>query len=166
MASDFSFDIVSQVDLQEIDNAVNQTLKEIKTRFDFKGSRSEITFNREEKTILIIADDDMKLNNIIEILKTKLAKRSVPIKAVSYGTPEKAMDGLIRQSATILQGLSQEHAKEIVKCIKDLKLKVQPSIQSDQIRVSSRSKDELQTVVQTLRSGSPVDIPLQFVNYR
>ena len=108
----------------------------------------------------------MKLNNIIEILKTKLAKRSVPIKAVSYGTPEKAMDGLIRQNATILQGLSQEHAKEIVKCIKDLKLKVQPSIQSDQIRVSSRSKDDLQTVVQTLRSGPPVEIPLQFVNYR
>lgn len=166
MAADFSFDIVSQVDLQEIDNAVNQTLKEIKTRFDFKGSRSEISFSREEKKILILADDDMKLNNIIEMLRTKLAKRGVSVKAVSYGTPEKAMDGLIRQSADIIQGLTQDHAKEIVKCIKELKLKVQPSIQSDQIRVSSRSKDELQTVIQTLKARSPVEIPLQFVNFR
>ncbi len=166
MAADFSFDIVSQVNLQEIDNAVNQTLKEIKTRFDFKGSRSGISFNREEKKILILADDDMKLNNIIDMLKTKLAKRGVSVKAVSYSTPEKAMDGLIRQTAEVLQGLSQDHAKEIVKCIKDLKLKVQPSIRSDQIRVSSRSKDELQTVIQILRDSSPVEIPLQFVNYR
>jgi len=166
MSSDFSFDIVSQVDLQEIDNAVNQTLKEIKTRFDFKGSRSEISFNREEKKILIMADDDMKLNNIIEILKTKLSKRGVSVKAVSYGTPEKAMDGLIRQSADILQGLSQDHAKDIVKCIKELKLKVQPSIQKDQVRVSARSKDDLQAVIQTLRTQPPVEIPLQFVNYR
>lgn len=166
MAADFSFDIVSQVDLQEIDNAVNQTLKEIKTRYDFKGSRSEVTFNREEKKILIIADDDMKLNSIIEILKTKLSKRNVSVKAVSYGTPEKAMDGLIRQPAEIIQGLSQEHAKQIVKHIKDLKLKVQPSIQSDQIRIAARSKDDLQTVIQALKTNPPVEIPLQFVNYR
>jgi len=166
MAADFSFDIVSQVDLQEIDNAVNQTLKEIKTRFDFKGSRSEISFNREEKRILILADDDMKLNNIIEVLKTKLVKRGVSVKAILYGAPEKAMDGLIRQTADVIQGLTQEHAKEIVRCIKELKLKVQPTIQSDQVRVSSRSKDELQAVVQTLKFRSPVEIPLQFVNYR
>ncbi len=166
MPSDSSFDIVSEVDLQEIDNAVNQTLKEIKTRFDFKGSRSEITFNREDKKMLILADDDMKLDNIIEILKNKLVKRGVSVKAVSYGSPEKAMDGLIRQSADIIQGLSQEHAKEIVKHIKELKLKVQPSIQSDQIRVSSRSRDDLQAVIQALKVNPPVDIPLQFANYR
>ena len=165
MANDFSFDIVSQVDLQEIDNAVNQAMKEIKTRFDFKGSKSEILFKREEKKIMFLADDDLKLKNVIEILEGKLAKRGVSIKALKYGIAEKALDGLIRQSAEVIQGIPQERAKEIVKRIKDLKLKVQPSIQADQIRVAGRSKDELQTVIQFLK-GASLDLPLQFTNYR
>lgn len=166
MPKDSSFDIASQVDLQEIDNAINQSVKEIKTRFDFKGSKSELSFNRDEKKVVIIADDDMKLTNILEILKTKLVKRGVSVKSLKYGTAEKAMDGLIRQTAEIIQGIPQEDAKEIVRVIKELKLKVQPSIQGDEVRVSGKDKDDLQTVIQTLRTKPPVELPLQFVNYR
>lgn len=165
MGQDFSFDIVSQVDLQEVDNALNQAMKEVRTRFDFKGSRSEILFNRDEKKITLMADDDMKLKSLREILDGKLAKRSVPIKSLKYGTAEKALDGLIRQSAEIIQGIPQEKAKQIVKDIKDLKLKVQSSIQSDQVRVTGRNKDDLQTVIQFLKNSS-LDIPVQFTNYR
>lgn len=165
MAGDFSFDIVSQVDLQEVDNALNQAMKEIKTRFDFKGSKSEIKFNRDEKKIMFLADDDMKLKNTIEILEGKLAKRGVSVKSLKYGISEKALDGMVRQSAEVIQGIPQDKAKEIVKNIKELKLKIQPSIQGDQIRVSSRTKDDLQTVISFLR-GAQLDLPLQFTNYR
>jgi len=165
MAGDFSFDIVSQVDLQEVDNALNQAMKEIKTRFDFKGSKSEIKFNRDEKKIMLLADDDMKLKNVIEILEGKLAKRGVSVKSLKYGVSEKALDGMIRQSAEVIQGIPQDEAKEIVKSIKELKLKIQPSIQGDQIRVSGRTKDDLQTVISFLK-GAQLDLPLQFTNYR
>ena len=165
MASDSSFDIVSQVNLQEIDNALNQATKEIKTRFDFKGSRSEFSFNREEKKITLLADDELKLKNLILILEEKLVKRGIAIKALKYGEPQKALDGLIRQAAEIIQGIPQEKAKDIVKRIKELKLKVQSSIQGDEIRVSSRSKDDLQTVIQFVK-GLSLDIPVQFTNYR
>ena len=165
MAGDFSFDIVSQVDLQEVDNALNQAMKEIKTRFDFKGSKSEIKFNRDEKKIMLLADDDMKLKNVIEILEGKLAKRGVSVKSLKYGVSEKALDGMIRQSAEVIQGIPQDKAKEIVKSIKELKLKIQPSIQGDQIRVSGRTKDDLQTVISFLK-GAQLDLPLQFTNYR
>ena len=165
MASDFSFDIVSQVDLQEVDNALNQAMKEIKTRFDFKGTKSEITFNREEKKIMFLGDDDLKLKKIVEILEGKLAKRGVSVKSLKYGTAEKALDGMVRQTAEVIQGIPQDKAKEIVKGIKELKLKVQASIQGDQVRVSARSKDDLQTVISFLR-GANLDLPLQFTNYR
>ncbi|MBI4372981.1 MAG: YajQ family cyclic di-GMP-binding protein [Candidatus Omnitrophica bacterium] len=165
MMPDFSFDIVSQVDLQEVDNAINQAMKEIKTRFDFKGSKSEIAFKREEKKVTYLADDDMKLKNMLEIFEGKLAKRGISIKALKYGTPEKALDGMVRQSAEIIQGIPHEKAKDIVKRIKDLKIKVQPSIQSEQIRVSGRTKDDLQTVIQFLKNSN-LDLPLQFTNYR
>ena len=165
MASDFSFDIVSQVDLQEIDNAVNQAMKEIGTRFDFRGSKSEIVWKREEKKIAFLADDDLKLRNLKEILQTKLAKRSVSVKSLKFSDPEKALDGMVRQNVDIIQGIPQEKAKEIVKQVKDLKLKVQSSIQGDQIRVSSKSKDDLQTVIQFVKN-SVSDLPLQFINYR
>jgi len=165
MACDFSFDIVSQVDLQEVDNALNQAMKEIKTRFDFKGSKSEIKFNRDEKKIILLADDGMKLKNVIEILEGKLAKRGVSVKSLKYGVSEKALDGMIRQSAEVIQGIPQDKAKEIVKSIKELKLKIQPSIQGDQIRVSGRTKDDLQTVISFLK-GAQLDLPLQFTNYR
>ena len=165
MPSDSSFDIVSQVDLQEIDNAINQAMKEIGTRFDFRGSKSGITWNREEKKISFLADDDLKLKNLKEILHTKLSKRGISVKSLKFSDPEKALDGMVRQSSEIIQGIPQEKAKEIVKKIKDLKLKVQSSIQSDQIRVSAKSKDDLQTVIQFVKN-SISDLPLQFINYR
>lgn len=165
MASDFSFDVVSQVDFQEVDNAINQTIKEIKTRFDFKGSKSDLIFNREEKKISFLADDDMKLKNIVAILEGKFAKRGISIKVLKYGIQEKALGGMIRQNAEIIQGIPQEKAKDIVRRIKDLKLKVQPSIQGDEIRVSGRTKDDLQIVIQFLK-GANLDLPLQFTNYR
>ncbi len=165
MASDFSFDVVSQVDFQEVDNALNQAMKEIKTRFDFKGSKSEIKFNQEDKKITFLADDDMKLKSVIEILEGKLAKRGVSVKSLKYGVAEKALDGMVRQTAEVIQGIPQDKAKEIVKSVKELKLKVQLSIQSDQIRVSGRVKDDLQTVISFLKNAD-LDLPLQFTNYR
>lgn len=165
MAADFSFDIVSQVNPQEIDNAVNQAKKEMLTRFDFKGSKSQINFNRTELKIELLADDDLKLKSLIQMLQEKAAKRGVSMKAFKYGSAEKALDGMIRQTVEMVQGIPQEKAKEIVKSIKELKLKAQPSIQGDQVRIASRSKDELQTVIQTIRSRD-FGIPLQCINYR
>ena len=165
MPSDSSFDIVSQVDLQEIDNAINQTMKEVGTRYDFRGTRNEINWNRDEKKLTFLAADDMKLKSLKEILQTKLSKRGVSVKSLKFAEQEKALDGMIRQGAEIIQGIPQEKAKEIVKKIKDLKLKVQASIQSDQIRVSAKSKDDLQTVMQFTKN-SVTDLPLQFTNYR
>jgi uncharacterized protein YajQ (UPF0234 family) len=165
MPQEYSFDIVSRVDLQEIDNAVNQATKEIKTRFDFKGSKAEFSLDRDEKKIKFLADDELKLTNMIGILQEKLAKRGVSIKTLKYGPAEKALDGFVRQTADIIQGIPQDQAKEIVKKVKELKIKVQPSIQGDQIRISGRSKDDLQLVVQMLKSEN-IPLPLQFVNYR
>ncbi len=165
MASESSFDIVSEVDLQEIDNAVNQAVKEMKTRFDFKGSKSELKFDRLVKKITLLADDEMKLRNLKDILETKLVKRSIQLKSVKYLLEEKAFEGTIRQEAEIIQGIPQETAKEIVKKIKDLKLKVQTSIQGEKLRVSGKSKDELQTAIQFLKA-SQFNVALQFSNFR
>jgi uncharacterized protein YajQ (UPF0234 family) len=165
MPQDASFDIVSSVDLQEIDNAVNQAMKEIAVRYDFKGSASRIEFDRLQKKITILADDEMKLRALKEILSMRCAKRGISVKALKFGEEEKALGDSVRQQVEIIQGIPQEKAKEIVRVIKDLKLKVQPSIQGDQIRVSGKKKDELQTVIVRLRE-SKLDIPLQFVNYR
>ncbi len=165
MADQFSFDIVSQIDLQEIDNAVNQTIKELRTRFDFKGSKSSIEFLKTDKKILLIADDDLKLKNLHEMLKTRMASRKVPIKALQFGEPEQAFEGTLRQEITLVQGISQDKAKEIVRLIKEAKFKAQPAIQGEQIRVSSKSKDALQEVINYVRT-LPVDVPLQFTNYR
>ncbi len=165
MASQFSFDIVSQINLQEIDNAVNQALKELQTRFDFKGSKSSIEFLRTENKISLIGDDELKLRNLQDILKTRMASRRVPLKALQFAEPEKAFEGTLRQEVSLVQGIAQEKAKEIVRAIKDAKLKVQAAIQGDQIRVTSKSKDDLQAVIHLLQS-SPPDIPLQFTNYR
>jgi len=161
----FSFDIVSQIDPQEVDNAVNQAKKELSSRFDFRGSKSSIEFLREELTIRLIADDDLKLRNLQDILKTRMAGRKISMKALSFGEAEKAFEGTLRQSVKLVQGIEQDKAKGIVKHIKDLKIKVQPSIQGDQIRVTSKSKDDLQSVIGALKNAS-FDIPLQFINYR
>lgn len=165
MGSESFFDIVSEVNLQEVDNAINQAVKELQTRFDFKGSKSSIEFDRNSKKVTLIADDDLKLKNLKDILETKLAKRAVSLKAIKYLPPEKAFDGTIREQADVLQGIAQENAKEIVKTIKDLKLKVQASIQGEKIRVSGKNKDDLQYVIQVVKSRH-LSIALQFVNFR
>lgn len=167
MAQQFSFDIVSKIDLQEVDNAVNQAKKELQTRFDFKGTKSSIEFlkDEKEKKIRLIGDDDMKLRNLQDILRTRMASRKISQKSLDFKTPEKAFDGCLRQEVTLAQGITQEKAKEIVKIIKDLPLKVQTAIQGDEVRVSSKSKDELQAVIQHLQTAQ-LTLPVQFVNFR
>lgn len=165
MAQQPSFDIVSQIDLQEVDNAVNQAKKELQTRFDFKGSKSSIEFLKDEKKIRLLGDDDMKLRNLQDILKTRMASRKISQKAMDFQTPEKAFDGCLRQEVILTQGIPQEKAKEIVRIIKELPVKVQAAIQGDEVRVTSKSKDDLQTVIQHLR-GASLAIPVQFVNFR
>jgi uncharacterized protein YajQ (UPF0234 family) len=164
-SSDFSFDIVSRVDLQEVDNAVNQAKKELANRFDFRGSKSSFEWSREEKKLVLLADDELKLKNLRDILTTRLAIRKVSLKSLEWGTEEKAFDGMVRQEVKLTVGIPSEKAKEIVKEIKALGLKVQASIQGDEVRVSSRTKDDLQGVIQRLKSF-PCSVPLQFVNYR
>jgi uncharacterized protein YajQ (UPF0234 family) len=158
-----SFDVVSQINLQEVKNAESQTMKEIRQRFDFKDSKSEVRL--EGQDIIVMADDEYKLKSVLDILQSKLVKRGVSLKALTYGTPEQALGGLIRQKLTLQQGIPQEKAKEIMKTIRDNKFKVQPQIQGDQIRVLSKSKDELQTVIAFLREKD-FGLPLQFTNYR
>ncbi|PQL19321.1 YajQ family cyclic di-GMP-binding protein [Veillonella denticariosi JCM 15641] len=163
MAKDCSFDVVSEVDMQEVDNAVNQAKKEIGTRYDFRGSKAEIIL--EGDTIKIVGDDEYKLNAIIDVLKGKMVKRNVAIKNLDYGKVEPAAGATVRQVITIKKGITKENAKEVVKAIKNMKLKVQASIQEDQVRVSGKDKDDLQAVIQMLKQ---LDIPveLQFVNFR
>ncbi len=167
MAQQPSFDIVSQLDLQEVDNAVNQAKKELLTRFDFKGSKSTIEFlkDEKEKKIRLLADDDMKLRNLQDILKSRMASRKISQKALDFKTPEKAFDGCLRQDVSLAQGIPQDKAKEIVRIIKELPVKVQAAIQGDEIRVTSKSKDDLQAVIQHLRTA-PLTVPVQFVNFR
>jgi uncharacterized protein YajQ (UPF0234 family) len=158
-----SFDIVSKVNLQEVDNAVNQAKKEIDTRYDFKGTKCSITLNKNE--IEIIADNDFKLNQVLEVLKAKMVKRGVQLKSLIPGKIEKASGDTLRQKFTIKQGLTQEEAKELSKIIKDLKLKVQTQIIGDELRVSGKKIDDLQAVIAHLKSID-FKVPLQFVNYR
>lgn len=165
MPQDSSFDIVSQVDLQEIDNAVNQALKEISNRYDFKGSQSRIEFDRQQKKITVLADDEMKLKALHEMLTLRCAKRGISVKSLKFGVEEKALGGSIRQEVEVIQGIPQEKAKEIVRLIKDTKLKVQVAIQGDSVRVSAKQKDDLQAVMHQLKE-SKIDLDLQFVNYR
>ncbi len=163
MAKESSFDIVSKTDMQEVVNAVHQTQKEIETRFDFKGSKSRLDLQGEE--IVVVGDDEYKLDSVIDVLKSKLIKRGVGLKSLEYGKVEPATQGTVRQTIKVKQGISQEIAKQIVKDVKELKIKVQPSIQGDQVRMVGKEKDELQAVIKFLKERDyPVD--LQFVNYR
>lgn len=161
--SDYSFDIVSKVDLQELSNAVVQAEREIATRFDFKGSKTQITLDKDELTI--VSDDDYKLNSVIDILLGKMVKRNVPTKNLDYGKIEGASGGTVRQKIKIRQGIEQDIAKKINTAIKDSKLKVKSQIQGDQLRVSGKNKDDLQSVIQLLRNAK-IDIDLQFINFR
>jgi uncharacterized protein YajQ (UPF0234 family) len=163
MPQDFSFDIVSKTEMQEVANAVQQAQKELAQRFDFKGSKSSIELTGEE--IILLSDDEGKLRSVKDILETKLVKRGVALKAVDYQKLEDAQMGTVRQRAKIVQGIEGEKAKAIVKAIKDAKLKVQASIQADQVRVVGRSKDDLQKAMSVVK-GNDFGIPLQFTNYR
>jgi hypothetical protein len=163
--ANFSFDIVSEVDLQEVDNGVNQACKELAQRYDFKDSKASIAFDRKEKKITLIADDDFKLRALTDILATRLAKRSVSLKSLKFNTPEKAFEGYLRQAVEILMGIEKEKAKELTGIIKSLGLKVQTQIEGEKIKVSSAKKDDLQAVIVHLR-GLDFSIPLNFCNYR
>ncbi|MDO3378394.1 YajQ family cyclic di-GMP-binding protein [Geoalkalibacter halelectricus] len=160
-----SFDIVSKVDLQEVDNAVNQTVKEVEQRFDFKGTQNEISLDKGNAVILIEAADDYKLQAIVDILKGKLVRRSLSTKCLDFGKKEPASHMAVRQRISIVQGISKEKGKELAKLIKDSKLKVQAQIMDDQVRVSGKKIDDLQEVIQLLK-GSDFDVELQFVNMR
>lgn len=165
MAEEHSFDIVCEVDMQEVSNAVNQAMKEIEQRFDFKNSKSSIALDKDKGIITLISDDDAKLKSVIDILQSKLVKRSVSLKALSYGKVEPASGGTVRQTITLQRGISTEKAKEIVKVIKDMKLKVSPEIQKDQVRVKAKKIDDLQAVISALKAKD-FGIHIQFTNYR
>ncbi|MDO9287838.1 MAG: YajQ family cyclic di-GMP-binding protein [Thermodesulfovibrionales bacterium] len=165
MADEHSFDIVSKVDMQEVLNSVQQATKEISQRFDFKGSKSSIEFNKDKAEITVISDDEQKMKSVIDILQSKFAKRGVSLKSLVYGKVEQAAGGTARQVITLQQGIVQEKAKEIVKIIKDSKMKVQAEIQKDQVRVRAKKIDDLQTVMTMLR-GKDLGIHMEFINYR
>ncbi|MFC5863806.1 YajQ family cyclic di-GMP-binding protein [Acidicapsa dinghuensis] len=164
MAQDNSFDIVSKVDIQEVRNAVDQALKEINNRFDLKGSKSEIKLEGE-KEIQLASADEYKLDAVKEILGQKLVKRGVSLKNLTYGKVEQALGSSVRQKITLQQGVPVEKAKDIVRIVKDSKLKVQASIQGDTVRVSGKDRDSLQSVIALLK-GKDLGIDLQFTNYR
>ena len=165
MAGQNSFDIVSKIDLQEVRNAVDQAMKEIKQRFDFKGSKSDITLDDKEKAMILLSDDENKLKSVIDILQTKIIKRGISLKALTYEKIEQALGGTVRQKIKLQDGIPQEKAKEIVKIIKDEKLKVQSQIQGDQLRITGKNRDDLQAVIALLKEKD-IGVDMQFVNYR
>lgn len=164
-SKEHSFDVVSQVDLQEVSNAVDQARKEIATRFDFKDSKTQIDWNKDEKTLTLHTESDFRLKAVTDILQTKFAKRGVSLKAMEPQAVERATGGTVRQVIKLRQGIPSEKAKEIVKFIKETKLKVQPTIQGEQVRVSSVKIDFLQDILQHLRKQD-FGLDLQFINYR
>lgn len=163
MAKDSSFDIVSKVDMPEVNNAVQQAQKEVANRFDFKNSKSSIKLEADK--IVLISDDDFKLSNVVDILESKLVKRGVSLRALEYGKPQKAAGDTVKQEINLLQGITQEKSKLMIKVIKDSKIKVISSIQGDEIRVTGKNKDDLQAVITLLRKED-FGIELQFINYR
>ena len=163
MAQQNSFDIVSEVDRAEVTNAIHQTIKEVRQRFDFKGSSANVVLEKTE--LVLSAEDETKLRNMNDIFQQKLVRRGVPLKALSYGTVDPAAGGTVRQKVQIQQGIPQEKAKEVVRFIKDSKAKVQASIQGDIVRVSGKDRDTLQSVIASLKSKD-FGIDMQFSNYR
>jgi uncharacterized protein YajQ (UPF0234 family) len=165
MASQSSFDIVSQVDLQEVSNAISQALKEILARYDFKGIKTTIELDQKEKTVTVHTGNEFHLKSAVDVLQNKFVKRSVPLKALKYGTVEAAAGGTARQVITLQVGLDKEQAKQVVKLIKETGLRLQSQIMEDQVRVTGKDKDDLQQIIQMLRDR---DLPFatQFVNYR
>ena len=161
--ADSSFDVVSSVDLQEVKNAISQAMKEITTRFDLKGSGSDISLQGEE--IVISSADEFKMKAVRDVLETRLVKRNVPLKALTYGVMDKALGGTVRQKVAMQKGIPTEKAREIVKLVKNTKRKVQAAIQGEQVRISGKSKDDLQAVMQFLKAAD-LGIDMQFTNYR
>ncbi|WP_130471208.1 YajQ family cyclic di-GMP-binding protein [Candidatus Magnetaquicoccus inordinatus] len=159
-----SFDIVSETDLQEVDNAVNQVSKEIITRYDFKNAKCRV--ERKEAEITLHADDEYKREQVIEILKEKLIRRKVDIRVLDYGTVEPASGGTVRQVVTVRQGIEAELAKKLVKMIKDSKIKVQAAIQGVELRITGKKRDDLQEVITLLKADTSIEQPLQFTNFR
>ena len=165
-SKDHSFDVVSEVNMQEADNAVSQTKKELDQRFDFKGSQSSIELDKTEKTVILKTENEYRLKTLVDLLQTKCVKRGVSLKSLQYGKVESGMiGGTVKQVVTIQNGIPTDKAKEIVKSIKDSKIKVQAQIQSDQVRVQSPKIDELQTVIAFLKQRD-FGLDLQFVNFR
>ena len=165
MAKNCSFDIVSNVDMQEVKNAVNQATMEIRQRFDFKGSKSEITLDEKVSALNLVSDDDSKMKSVIDILESKLIKRQVSLKALSYGKVEPAGGNTVRQTIQLQQGIPQEKGKAIVKALKGMKVKVQGQVMDDQVRVSGKNRDDLQEVIAELKSKD-FGIAMSFTNYR
>ncbi len=166
MATQCSFDITSNVDLQEVDNALNQARKEVAQRYDFKGSKASIDFDPNESKLVLIADDEFKLNALWEVIQTRLVRRNVPVKNLTRGPAVPAANSTVRQEITLQQGIPTEKAKDIVKFLKEAKLKkVQASIQGDQLRVTSPARDDLQEAMRVLREQD-FGVALQFGNYR
>ena len=158
-----SFDVVSQVDRQEIDNALNQTRKEVAQRYDLKGTKTEI--RDEQESLIVISDNDFTVKAVVDILQSKLVRRGISLKALVYGKIEPAAGGLAKQTLTVQQGIDTDRARQIVKLVKDAKLKVQSQIQGDQVRISGKKRDDLQTVIQLLKAQD-LNLPLQFINFR
>jgi cyclic-di-GMP-binding protein len=163
--ANFSFDIVSEVDLQEMDNAVNQANKELAQRYDFKDSKASIAYERKDKKLTLIADNDFKLRALTDILATRIAKRGISLKSLKFNDPEKAFEGYLRQGVELCMGIDKEKAKELTGIIKGLGLKVQAQIEGEKVKVSSPKKDDLQAVITHLR-GLDFSLPLKFDNYR
>ncbi len=163
MSKENTFDIACKIDLQEVSNAINQAIKEIQQRYDLKGTRSEIV--QEKDAIAVTSEDDFKLKAVIDILQSKLHRRGVPLKALTYGSVEQAAGGTVRQRIALQQGIPIEKAREIVKIIKSSKVRVQVQIQEDQVRVSGKNRDDLQAVIALLKEQD-LGIEMQFTNYR
>ena len=163
MAAENSFDVACKIDMQEVTNALDQARREIETRYDLKGSKNEVTLEKTDITIL--APDDMKLKAVVDILQSRLHKRGVPLKALTYGAVEQASGGALRQTIALQQGIPIDKAKEIVRLIKDTKIRVQAAIQEDQVRVSGKNRDDLQKIIALLKDKD-LGIALQFTNYR
>jgi uncharacterized protein YajQ (UPF0234 family) len=166
MAAQSSFDVTSPIDFQEVDNALNQARKEVGQRYDFKGAKADIELNTTEKTLTLVSDDEMKMNALWEMVQARLVRRNVPVKNFEVGKSEPSAGGTVKRVIKIQEGIPTEAAKEIVKYLKDKKLKkVQASIQGDQVRITSGSKDDLQEAIRALRDHD-FGVALQFGNYR
>jgi uncharacterized protein YajQ (UPF0234 family) len=165
MADTFSFDAVSIIDMQEVDNALNQARKEIAQRYDFKGSKTSIELDAKANTLTVISDDDFKVKSVVDIVQSKMIRRGISVKALKLGKIEPAAGGLARQIITLQSGIDKENAKKITTLVKNSGLKVQAQIMGDQLRISGKSKDDLQAIMQMIRDAD-FDFATQFVNYR